>query len=534
MKIKHILSRCRLVDLNGLFEMKKIIVFLVFCIQSAVGYAAECDLEFAEACTNEDLLCMLAKTEQLSLENNFRIAGYEKYAKKIGIVCHDIQAEVENSLTLMPLCKADNTNTWDDCVGTEVTESGGKYYGTFKNGKKHGVGKYQYKFGDQKITYYGGISNDKFYGPAVILPSQKQAASKDKDQLIFVQGNFRDGLQGPGLEFYKKPPLTVGNSKIAGFDQVKVGYFKDSQLNGLGYKTYPSAIYFGLMENGLENGSGSLLYDNGENQVGDFKDGSFNGGTNTIHVLPNGYVKIGSYVNGKLNGQGKLVSPTGQEWPVRWQDGDLSYSDKLAIYFRNLPSEYRYAVQKILKKKNLYSSKVDGLWGPGTKAGILQLSQRLGVEYSKPSVVLQTIIENDQIERNKAAQNFSKTGPQRKSRDDTFLLGLFAAMIIIGGGDINDAFAMSDSSGFLVDNYSTGLNRICTYSDGISKSSLTVSAASICPINSTGNYIRSPAVTTGFLKHEYISGMNRNCVYSDGISTSTITISAVSICPISN
>lgn len=522
--------------------MKKALLFIILYLIPVFGHSSQCDLEFAEACTNEELVCLVAKAEGLyanaygmAREKTLRIKGYREYVRQNDIKCRDRKGDVESALELLPKCDGGDISKWHNCVGTEVFKNGSKYYGTYVDGERDGLAKYQYKYDKQILNYYGGIRNDDFYGSGVILPAENQIDfPNEKHNLIIVQGNFRNGLQGPGLEVYRYPELKNGDRGIGAFDKIKVGYFKDDYLNGLGYSTYPAAIYFGLMKNGLENGSGSLLFYDGENQIGDFEGGHFKGGRNTVHVLPNGYVKIGEYKNGKFNGKGKLVSPTGQEWPVTWEDGDLSYLDKFAIYFINLPEHHRFRIQKILKKKSLYSSSIDGLWGPGTRKGILQLSKRLGVTGLKPNVVLQRIYDNDQNETRVNKKVTNRTKPKRNSRDDTFLLGLFAAMIIIGGGDISPALSQRNENGFLLDDYISGFNRICIYSNGLSKSSLTVNAASICPISPSGSYSPSPSKAIGFLKNEFVSGLNRNCVYSDGISTSTITISAVSACPLSN
>ena len=60
----------------------------------------------------------------------------------------------------LPACSETKPELWHFCIGT-VVDNGDKFYGTFINNKKNGLGEYTWKNGD---TFAGIYKNDKKNG----------------------------------------------------------------------------------------------------------------------------------------------------------------------------------------------------------------------------------------------------------------------------------------------------------------------------------------------------------------------------------
>jgi len=104
---------------------------------------------------------------------------------------------------------------------------------------------------------------------------------------------------------------------------------------GFGDKeTHPK--YEGDVENGKPNGLGILIFPSGSKYVGSWKNGFFNDyGTLTY---PDGRKYVGEHKNGKRNGQGIMTLPLGTKYVGEWKDnkrhgqGTITFSDGLGKY----------------------------------------------------------------------------------------------------------------------------------------------------------------------------------------------------------
>jgi hypothetical protein len=94
----------------------------------------------------------------------------------------------------------------------------------------------------------------------------------------------------------------------------------DYKWRGFGDKeTHPK--YTGDVKNGKPNGLGYLIYPSGRKYVGSWKDGKQNGqGT---HTFPNGTKYEGEYKDGKWNGQGIYTFRSGSKFVGEWKNGNF-------------------------------------------------------------------------------------------------------------------------------------------------------------------------------------------------------------------
>jgi len=97
----------------------------------------------------------------------------------------------------------------------------------------------------------------------------------------------------------------------------------------------------------------------------------------------------------------------------------------------------------------------------------------------------------------------------------------------------NGASYQRQTDGFLISSSISGVNRICSYDEVGSRRTVTLSAAQLCPLSLSQARIlpSKPSSGIAILQNSYTSGINRICVYKDGISGFTKTVSAAEICP---
>ena len=120
----------------------------------------------------------------------------------------------------MPRCPGTPTESyalfasaWTDCFGTLTFDSGEKYVGEWKDGKKHGKGTYIYTNGEKE------------------------------EELEAVSSSY-------------------------------VGEFKDGKRHGHGtYRHTSGSKYVGEYKDGKKHGQGTVTFTNGNNFVGAFKNG---------------------------------------------------------------------------------------------------------------------------------------------------------------------------------------------------------------------------------------------------------------------
>jgi hypothetical protein len=98
-----------------------------------------------------------------------------------------------------------------------------------------------------------------------------------------------------------------------------VGEFKDGWRSGQGVNTWPDGDkYVGEYKDGKRNGRGTQTRLSGEKYIGEFKDDQYNGqGT---YTWPNGEKYIGEFKDDKLDGQGTRTFPDGAKYVGKFRD----------------------------------------------------------------------------------------------------------------------------------------------------------------------------------------------------------------------
>ena len=271
----------------------------------------------------------------------------------------------------LPPCS--NSRYFDNCFGTYTFSNGDKYFGEYRQDRRHGEGTYVFSDGEK---YIGEWKNGQPHG----LGSYSFADAS------YYKGNWSEGLKN-GHGVYTSP------------DGVRyVGEWKDHKPNGQGiYKYSNGNEYDGEWSRGKKHGNGTLTFVNGNRYVGQFSHDTRNG--LGIYYSIDGWKFVGNHINNErvsgfyLNGndaQTAFISSNAHKYRLA--------SDRfvaLKEVFNDLDIEQRRKVQDILKKKGLYLSSIDETWGIHTYVAVLEFSfQNLHtVDFDKREVAENLIFE---------------------------------------------------------------------------------------------------------------------------------------------
>ena len=162
----------------------------------------------------------------------------------------------------------------DNKIITKIDDDGNKYVGTFKDGMRHGKGKYTTPDG---FIYVGEFKNNQFHG----------------------QG---DNTVPNGIKY--------------------TGEFKDGIYDGKGTLTFPDGgKYVGDFINGELNGKGYTLKADGSYHEGEYLNNARHG--HGFEKAPNGNSYVGNYKNNRFHGYGVLTTGDGKMYKGTWEMGKL-------------------------------------------------------------------------------------------------------------------------------------------------------------------------------------------------------------------
>ncbi len=184
--------------------------------------------------------------------------------------------------------------TKDDRI-VEIEYKTGKYVGNVKDGKRHGIGMFEFRGGG---CYTGEWMNDRMTGHG-----KYEWLNGD----VYV-GQFTDSKKnGHGAFVYKD-----GTSYIGGWrDNVQEGHCVFLIPGG--------DVYVGQIIKNVPNGHGVTIKKDGSQYVGQFVSNQNTG--HGIFVWPDGKGYVGQMQNGKPQGHGILQSTNGEMYVGSWNNG---------------------------------------------------------------------------------------------------------------------------------------------------------------------------------------------------------------------
>ncbi len=167
-----------------------------------------------------------------------------------------------------------------------------KYEGYWKNNLKHGEGKLELiSLGDEEKIYQ--IEEGIFFDGYLLEGATKNLISGDIFEGFF---NKKGRLEGEGYFISNRTKFS--------------GNFKDGLLDGNGKILYQDgSFYEGNFLNGLESGTGTLKFPSGENYEGDWRDGLYDG--KGKYTYGTGQIYEGDFKNHEPSGKGKTIYENG-------------------------------------------------------------------------------------------------------------------------------------------------------------------------------------------------------------------------------
>ena len=209
----------------------------------------------------------------------------------------------------------------DGSIGTGrvnfgFTENGDSLYleGTFRNGLLDGTGKkcfmYKlYKDDEQEyyMTYTGQFQGGAMHGKGVLYGMMEGYGMAD--------GLWEDGMNG-GLDvsmdgnwinnaFTKGTMVEKTLSEVYFYETTYTGEFLNNQIIGQGVLKSDEGTYTGNFTDGIPNGNGKYVYDDGSIYEGEFHVGMPYG--NGKYVYADGRIYEGEMKDGSPNGVGKMT-----------------------------------------------------------------------------------------------------------------------------------------------------------------------------------------------------------------------------------
>ena len=183
-------------------------------------------------------------------------------------------------------------NGWGIYEWKTGADSGDKYVGEFKDGKREGVGVYTWHTGDKYVGHWAaGVING--YGTQIFADGSKMSGNFENATLVGTKVTTAACLSGDCENSYGIWVYETGD--------LYAGYWSGGFRNGDGTYLYADGQkYTGNVINNKRNGYGTYFWLSGESYTGNWKDGIQDGyGTS---VLSDGTVQTGTFENGKYIG----------------------------------------------------------------------------------------------------------------------------------------------------------------------------------------------------------------------------------------
>jgi hypothetical protein len=237
--------------------------------------------------------------------------------------------------------------------GSYFWRESNEYHGEFKDGKKHGLGKYIQKeylnMGKDPITIEGNFENGEPSGKCLAVYANgtvydgefvngerqgfgickyKDGKGKNYDGSDYIFGNDYQGEEGFTYEgeWYQNKRHGKGKLKDAEGTIILEGIWENNQIknnqikNGTGKKTYDNGdVYDGELKDGKHHGKGKYTFATGSIYDGDWEDGKRTGYgkmkwgiDGTKYPVKKGYTYEGQWQVDLFSGQGVLRNEAGE------------------------------------------------------------------------------------------------------------------------------------------------------------------------------------------------------------------------------
>ena len=275
---------------------------------------------------------------------------------------------------------------------------------------------------------------------------------------------------------YKKWTDCQGTTVDDYNDYKYVGEWKKGKKHGQGILTWGSgAKYVGAFQKNEREGQGTMTYADGAKYVGEWVRSEMEG--QGVSTWPNGAKYVGGWYNSYRYGQGTMTYANGDNYKGSWKYlgkfhgmGVFTYKngDKIVGEFRK---DKAYNTTFIAKKETK-EEKCESL-------GFTKKTEPFGNCVLKLTE-LEALKKNKNVDTTTLNQNYSDI--QKRESSAKKLQGLSQMLQGISDG----LYGTSNSTQqqptcFKKSQYTSGFNKICNYTCGVSAYSMTISKTQFCP-----------------------------------------------------
>ena len=222
--------------------------------------------------------------------------------------------------------------------------------------------------------YYGNFENNQMNGKGIMISKEGYSLFGDwvegfctgkghlkMSNIMEYEGDyFKNKKQGYGIEKYPDGSWYEGEfkddkkngkgkCKMSG-DETYEGEFKDDLFNGEGIYKWPSECreYRGHFKNGVMDGKGLSIFNDGSKYDGNYKNGLKHGLGK--YIWPNGKVFYGNWVNNKMHGDG-YIEKDNEKYDVIYRFGKNISTRKADDMDENKIIKFSY--NDIINKENI-------------------------------------------------------------------------------------------------------------------------------------------------------------------------------------
>ena len=213
-------------------------------------------------------------------------------------------------------CDSENLNG----QGTMTFTSSDQYTGSFENGLRNGQGVYTWASGEK---YDGSWEKDLMSGTGTYTFVNKSYVSGTFEDNVFVDGKYHIENDFGVYTFTVEDgePISVSMELTNGTKYE--GEMTDGKLTGQAQITYSNGdSYSGFVENGVKTGQGNYKWASGASYDGTWSNDRMDGsGTYYYPDSDDGYMLVGTFTEGKPNGECKYYETSSTYYKTDWSNG---------------------------------------------------------------------------------------------------------------------------------------------------------------------------------------------------------------------
>lgn len=205
--------------------------------------------------------------------------------------------------------------------------SSGKYSITNTGNTKTDGITYTIKY-NNKATYTGEICDNQFHGEGTFTLADGSTLVGAFENGIFMSGKYTSKINYNSCVFTVKDGFIVSAEITYNNGTTYSGEYKNGGINGKGTMKYSTGdVYEGEFENGLKSGQGTYTWtwQGKARYIGSWKNDQMNGSGEYYYPdWTNGYKVVGTFKDGKPDGQCTFYQTQAKSYKTDWINGSIA------------------------------------------------------------------------------------------------------------------------------------------------------------------------------------------------------------------